>query len=742
MRKILTKIKFTSFIIVSLFFVSLFFVKQIRADSYIFNKISILPIASNIIEDVDPTFPRGDNVLLGTNQIPFSLPFINGINNYYNSSYGGEYVKLNVLANSPDSVYFLMAGGGTSGPIRRGPEKFGEINLIFSDGSTLKTDLFDQINLREWTYNNPADSQTTSDPNVEEAWRSDLQQTYGTRRADLLTINIDQSYKNKTLSNIEFKNTRVGGGFHIYGVTIKTGETTPSFPIVFIPGFGGSWSYKGLIENLPTTNSDWQLMPFFTDGIYQPLFSTLHNAGVNPLIFAYDFRKSVHDSAVSLNSFLTVKSNIVAHSMGGLVARECYENVVGCADKINKIVTAGSPNQGTLKAYNLWEAGQFDGDDLFVRTAEEIALHSSGFPYLTDKDIIQNKFPGVHDLLPNNFSNYSANFLNNTTAFSGNQTNTMVSFTPVTRTKTETVLGLWADGKPGSYTYGPGDNTVLQTSSQLPNVLTKYYNLQHNDYFINNTSLSDLLNVFNLTAGSIVTTVTRPSSILSFIIHSPATISVNGNTGIDGKAVFIYNPTSQNYNVVLTGTGTGSYQLDAILTTSTTSSKKTFTGKISPGTIINVKYNDFLYDDPNAILASFRQKSATMGMRNLSTIEASVVQAVKAKSILALEKTYVSCLSLLVNETTALNRQNLKEACGQIFNLTVRMNQLYGSVPTTAVVNAEIARAQKAINLKLAKTSLLTREALNIQLAQQQLLAEGSPYSQRLLATGAIILAN
>lgn len=662
-------------------FVFTIFTHNVYADNTSFQKISLAPIATSILSQEEVPFPYGDNVILGTDQIPFLIPeYINDSPvNYYNSASGNaKYKTLDISINSPIDAYFIISGGGTyNEESRPTPLKFGEINLYFSDNSALKTELIERFNLREWILDAPYSAHTTSDPNVQEVWRGMSPGGNGPVVADMLKIPISGSFAGKTLSKIEIIDITTNKGFHILGITIKTGEGAPTpppthkacqnnaclvvngvgsdsctqnsdcvppthlacqnyscvlidgigtnscnnnmdcappppLPVVFIPGFGGSWSYKGLIEHQPTTYADWQLTPFFTEGIYQPLLTTLKNSGVNPMIFAFDYRKSIVDSAPSLNQFLAdtipgKKANIITHSMGSLVVRQCYEKVAGCADKINKIVTAGGPNQGTLAAYKPWETGDFEQSNIYVKTALELALHSGSYVYKTDKDIVQHDFLGVRDLLPiylpspNNLNlkalfPYSANYLANATALSGNSAKTAESFTTIPRNATEKVLGLWTDGKPGVYLYDVGDGTVLKSSSQIAGGLNKDYDLWHGDYFTNRQPLIDILTIFDLPANNILTTANKPSSILSFILHSPATISINGHMNTDDKSIFITNSEPQIYKIDLTGKENGNYLLEALFTSNNLTIRRYYYGKITQGELQTLYYNFF----PNA----------------------------------------------------------------------------------------------------------------------------------------------
>jgi pimeloyl-ACP methyl ester carboxylesterase len=545
-------------------------------------------------------------------------------------------------------------------------------------------------------------------------------------------------------------------GLGIYRAELPTNAVSPS-PIIFLPGFGGSWSYKGLVENQPTTSADWSLLPF-ADSYYNPLIQTLKNAGVNPYIFAYDYRKSITDTAVVLNSYIDTvqtanpgqKVNIITHSMGSLVARQCFEKVSGCAAKIDKIITAGGPHQGTLAAYPLWEAGEIDGFNLWTRSAIDLALRATNLPFLTSKDIIQNRFPGVRDLIPPTFVSNpnlqsltpaSSNFSPVVNPLSGNSVPTKSGFTTTTRSVLDVALGLWVDGKPASYSFSPGDGTIAKTSSEiLSSTNNKYYDVEHSQYFQNPTAMSDILNIFSLPPTPLATSTTSPLTFLAFVLHSPATMVVKGNNGDfvgtndGGKTVFISNPTSQNYQIILTGTGNGPVQLDSFYTNSAGTTKKTFNTTVTTGSVQTITYSAY---DFNATLASFRAKVAATSNRGLGTIEAMVVTSVgniqanrnRNSAFLNLESAHQNIWRLVVFESDGASRQNLIECANQLQSLAVSLNRQYRTEPSGTTVTAEIARAQKAIDARSAKSSLTFREAANLDQAKKQLATASTQFS-------------
>ncbi|MCI0438179.1 MAG: alpha/beta fold hydrolase, partial [Chloroflexi bacterium] len=113
----------------------------------------------------------------------------------------------------------------------------------------------------------------------------------------------------------------------------------------------------------------------------------------NFFVFAYDWRFDNHVAAVALKDYMGCikqfhpdsKVTIVAHSMGGLVARRyIIENPNG--HNVARLITLGSPFLGAPKGVNVMETGDFGVPVL-------VAFNS------TIKDIA-GSLPGAHQLMP------------------------------------------------------------------------------------------------------------------------------------------------------------------------------------------------------------------------------------------------------------------------------------------------------------------------------------------------------
>ncbi len=118
------------------------------------------------------------------------------------------------------------------------------------------------------------------------------------------------------------------------------------------------------------------------------------NQKPNLFVFAYDWRKNNVEGAAALKDYVgcvrkfypSSKINIVAHSMGGLLARRYILDNPG-AHNVDKLITIGSPWLGAPKAIYMMETGEFFGN----------LLDRAHAP--TMKSLVEF-FPGVHELLP------------------------------------------------------------------------------------------------------------------------------------------------------------------------------------------------------------------------------------------------------------------------------------------------------------------------------------------------------
>lgn len=183
-----------------------------------------------------------------------------------------------------------------------------------------------------------------------------------------------------------------GNGAYISGQVKFDGYRTGSLvvdPVVIVPGILGSQK---------NDQNQWIIDPILHS--YDDIIDSLVANGYEKkyiTAFPYDWYQKNEVTATTLKNKIqeileqtkVSKVDIVAHSMGGLVARS-YGQSDGYADDIDQLVTIGTPHKGSAKSYLMWEGGEvgITLQDKLLRTylaqeAEE-AGYSELFKYVRD----------------------------------------------------------------------------------------------------------------------------------------------------------------------------------------------------------------------------------------------------------------------------------------------------------------------------------------------------------------------
>lgn len=181
-------------------------------------------------------------------------------------------------------------------------------------------------------------------------------------------------------------------------------------PVIVIPGI------MGTAGEYPGNTGQQVLDPILHiyDNLLESFKSNGYEDGKNLFTFPYNWRESNKASAFYLQNKIEEvisktkisKVDLVAHSMGGLVARAYIEETgdgVKYQNTVDKLILLGTPNKGAPKAYLYWEAGEG-----FFSIPETITKHhftqeAKHAGYEGDNALysyIQKEVPAVGELLP------------------------------------------------------------------------------------------------------------------------------------------------------------------------------------------------------------------------------------------------------------------------------------------------------------------------------------------------------
>lgn len=185
-------------------------------------------------------------------------------------------------------------------------------------------------------------------------------------------------------------------------------------PVIIVPGILGS----------AKEDEKWIIDPVWHT--FDNLYAEFANNGYAPekdlFTFGYNWEDSNVDTAKLLKQKIqevkTVtnwpKVDVVAHSMGGLVARQYIESGDYKGD-IDQLITLGTPNNGAPEAYLKWEgnawfwgAGDLYGKHILDQEIEESdGKYADGFDYIHNRPVasLQELLP-VYNYLQDVQNNY------------------------------------------------------------------------------------------------------------------------------------------------------------------------------------------------------------------------------------------------------------------------------------------------------------------------------------------------
>jgi pimeloyl-ACP methyl ester carboxylesterase len=192
--------------------------------------------------------------------------------------------------------------------------------------------------------------------------------------------------------------------YQLYDDTEGAATTTPDVlePVIIIPGILGSEQHNGM----------WEMDPILHtyDDLIATLDANAYTLGVDLFTFPYNWRKSNIETAVLLKQKIDEvkgicgceKVDLVAHSMGGLVARQYIQSDAYEQD-VDQLIFLGTPHLGAPKAYLMWEGGELSpAGDFLDELTEFVLKHESserGFDSLFEY-INSESIQSVKQLLP------------------------------------------------------------------------------------------------------------------------------------------------------------------------------------------------------------------------------------------------------------------------------------------------------------------------------------------------------
>ncbi len=371
-------------------------------------------------------------------------------------------------------------------------------------------------------------------------------------------------------------------------------------PVIVIPGIGGSFLWKGRLLLDPILNT------------YDDLWLALQKAGYkeNETLFAfpYDWTLNNRENALKLRKKIQEVKNLtgfgkvdlVAHSMGGLVARYYVENRSYEGD-VDKLIMLGTPNGGATIAPLLVKRGVFGSGakkvdwNLNVGLNFLIALIASQQGYKNVSAFAQNisslreLFP-VFDYLRNNsvLLLYPEGYERNTFLEALNKN---ISLDLLSKVNNSLIVGDLGENTtvdrldlPQYFdVLGRGDGTVPLRSNDFMGPLFSVINTSQKHRLLPAESQQKII---ELLTGNATTRPIRKWMISNWLfvtIHSPVDafiispsgkkIGFNGSDEINGIDLAFYsredevfvipNPEEGNYTLKVVGTGNGSYRIEA-----------------------------------------------------------------------------------------------------------------------------------------------------------------------------------
>ena len=365
--------------------------------------------------------------------------------------------------------------------------------------------------------------------------------------------------------------------------------------IIVIPGMAASWNTAAIVGNVDLPNNQWSILSFVHN--YDGLMETLRREGYRDTgtapdlyLWPYDWRDRVADISSELNSFINAnikageKFDLVGHSLGGVVAR-IWAQDHQADTRLQNVITLGAPNQGTIKAYEVWAGGEVPSDWGWKAVALNVVLETQRQRFLTTVNEVHSVAPVLQDLNPtftflkkkSGITDWRQTIGANTFLSGRNMIPENSSLKTITALGSPTkrwimaeepsfidkALMRWQDGKPISYLVDEGDGTVLADSSRIKGIPDYTLTASHAEMV--DPSISQVLDILHLPKISpVASKLTTIDNSLVFFIGSPAYLNVtcdNQSFLSDKDGFVVIGGNFKNCSAKVVGTGSGTYHL-------------------------------------------------------------------------------------------------------------------------------------------------------------------------------------
>ncbi|RJQ34189.1 hypothetical protein C4556_03065 [Candidatus Parcubacteria bacterium] len=413
-------------------------------------------------------------------------------------------------------------------------------------------------------------------------------------------------------------------------------EDSPD-PVIIVPGILGSQEHNG----------EWVIDPILHT--YDDLIATLdinaYTPGLDLFTFPYDWRQSNIETAVLLKQKINEVKNIcgcekvdlVAHSMGGLVARQYIQSDAYEQD-VDQLIFLGTPHLGAPKAYLMWEGGEF-GPGLYsfllvLLLSQE--AHEHGYPDLFSY-VVTEPIEAVRELLPvydyvfdgaqlrDYPTNYPTNvFLEilNTNADDllnsgveihnvAGELGTGETIAGINATDSTQYLPKWPHGYPAELILGSGDGTVPTPSTTFLDTQIILNSTDHlalpasaeGEIFEILTGDEPPILIHDFQLPNVKVLLIKMLSPADLFVFDPSGKKIGKENGIeineipnafytgfntDTEFITILNPLDGEYKIYAEGTDSGTYTVETAYINETQTVEASFTGNITLGKVIEL----------------------------------------------------------------------------------------------------------------------------------------------------------